>query len=168
MTLLVALLRLVHIVSGVAWVGLGLMMATFVLPATVTAAGESGLRFMKTFFTHTRFGIAFPVASGLTILVGILLYITGDVGRNFASTGQIVLGIGALVGLAAGVHGGAITGRETTAYAKSLAQYGDDQPIPAEGLATLRAQATKLGADARISLALTVIALIAMGSARYL
>jgi hypothetical protein len=167
MTLLIALLRLLHIVFAVIWFGLGLAAALFIVP-TATAAGESGLRYMKVLLSRTRFAMAFSATAGLTMLIGILLHITGDVTHNFASTGQIVLGIGALFGLAAGIHGGAVVGRETTAFARSLAQYPDNQPIPADGLATLRAQAVKLGSDSRISFVLTVIALIAMGSARYL
>ncbi len=167
MTLVIALLRLIHIVSAVAWVGIGLMLALYVVP-TSTQAGETGLRYLRSLIINRRITMAFGAAAGIAMLVGILLYITGDVSRNFSTTGQIVLGIGALFGIAAGIHGGAIVGRETTAFANALAQYPENQPIPADGLATLRALAVKVGSDARISFALMVIALIAMGSARYL
>lgn len=166
MNILLTILRFIHIVAAVIWVGLGGTMALFVGPAAA-AAGESGLRFMKALFTKTRFAMAFPVASGLAMLAGLLLYATGDV-STFSTTGQIVLGIGALFGMAAGIHGGAIAGRTSKAFVETLAKYPDDQPIPAEGLAALRQQAMKVGSDARTSFVLMAIALIGMASARYL
>ena len=45
-------LRLIHILSAVIWVGLGATLVYFVSPAA-RSAGESGLRFMKSMYTHT-------------------------------------------------------------------------------------------------------------------
>ena len=142
-------------------------MALYVAPAVV-AAGESGYRYMKSLLTSTRIAMAFPMVSGIAILAGILLYITGDVGNNFSTTGQIVLGVGALFGIAAGVHGGAIAGRALRAFGESLSKLADNQPIANDALTTLREQASAVGNHARVSFALMVIALICMGSARYL
>ncbi|MEP7288915.1 MAG: hypothetical protein ABI947_24445 [Chloroflexota bacterium] len=44
----------------------------------------------------------------------------------------------------------------------------DNQPITTEELAALREQAMKLDSDSRVSFVLMVIALIGMGTARYL
>jgi uncharacterized membrane protein len=166
--LLVAILRLVHILAAFSWFGLGLAMTVFVAPAAA-AAGESGLRFFKSLFTNTRFASAIPAAAGITTLFGILLYLFGGSTSHFTQLGNIVLGIGALAGLAATIHGGAITSRATNDYAAALSQHiVDNQPVPAAAAATLREKAMTLGGHTRISFYLMVIALLGMASARYL
>jgi hypothetical protein len=166
MQYLIALLRLIHIFSATAWFGIGATMAMYIAP-TVLAAGENGYRYMKSLLTSTRIATAFPMVSGIAMLAGILLYFTGDV-ANFSRVGQIVLGIGALAGIAAGIHGGAVAGRALRTFGETLAKYPDNQPIPADGLTTLHEQAAAVASHARVSFALVVIALIGMGSARFL
>lgn len=166
--LLVAILRLIHIVAAFSWFGLGSAMFFYIGPAAA-ASGESGVRFIKSLLTNTRFPMAFPISAGVTVLAGILLYVPGGASNHFTQLGNIVLGIGALAGLAAAVHGGAVTGRATAAYGAALNQYVvDNQPISAEGGAALRESAMKVAEHTRISFLLTVIALLAMASARYL
>jgi hypothetical protein len=168
MDLLVAGLRLIHIVSAFAWFGLGATLALYVVPA-VLAAGESGFRFIKSMFLNTAFARAFPIAAGLTTLAGILLYLVGNSASHFSSTGNIVLGIGAVAGLLAAGHGGMVTGRATATLGEALARsVSDNQPIAGDALTSLREQAAKLASHSRISFYLMVIALLGMASARYL
>lgn len=169
MDIVLVLLRLLHIIFAFTWVGLGIALTFFVAPAAA-AAGESGLRFMKSLVTRTSFPMVIASASGLTTLAGILLYITGSPNTHFSQTGNIVLGIGAAAGLLATIHGGAVTGRATRALGESLAKNVPDgnQPIAANALAELRDLGMKLGTHSRLSMVLMVIALIGMGSARYL
>jgi hypothetical protein len=169
MDIVLVLLRLLHIVSGVAWVGLGVVTVFYIVPASVTA-GESGLRFMKTLLTRTPYPRAFGMVAGLTMLAGILLYLVGNSASHFSQTGNMVLGIGALAGIAAGIHGGSATGRATSALGEALVKHVPDgaQAIPAEALATLNELSAKLQSHSRVSMALMIIALIGMGSARYL
>ncbi len=101
MTLLLAALRLIHIAAAFAWVGLSMALAVYVLP-TATIIGESGLRFFKALYTRTPFSMAIAATSGVTVLAGILLYLFGA-SSHYSSLGNIVLGIGALAGLAAGI-----------------------------------------------------------------
>ena len=168
MDILLIVLRLIHIVAAVAWVGIGVTTVLYISPAAATA-GESGLRFMKTLLTRTSYARIFPAAAGITMLVGILLYITGSA-NHFSTAGNIVLGIGALAGIAAGIHGGAVTGRATRELGMALGQYVTDgeQPIAADGLTVLRERAFALASHSRISLILMIVALIGMGTARYL
>jgi hypothetical protein len=168
MDILLIVLRLIHIVAAVAWVGVGVATTFYVAPAAA-AAGESGLRFLKSLLTRTSYPRLFPTASGLTMFAGILLYITGSM-NHFSTTGNIVLGIGAIAGILAGVHGGAVTGRATRELGEALGQYVTDgeQPIAADGLALLRERAQNLASHSRISIILMIVALIGMASARYL
>src|SRR5437016_1779551 len=119
MNLLLVLLRLIHIVGAFAWVGLGATMSFYIAPAAV-AAGENGFRYMKSLFSQSGFAMSFAIVSGITTLAGILLYLVGGASSHFSQTGNIVLGIGAVAGLAAAVHGGAILGRTTKAVGEAV------------------------------------------------
>jgi hypothetical protein len=169
MDILLILLRLIHIVSAFAWFGLGVALTLFVAPAAVSA-GESGFRFFKSLFTQTAFARVIPITSGLTTLAGILLYLFGNSAAHFSQTGNIVLGIGALAGLIATIHGGALTGRATRALGEALGQHVPDgaQAIASDALPILNELATNLLSHARVSLALMIVALLGMGVARYL
>src|SRR5262249_26105918 len=112
------LLRLIHIVAAVGWFGLASLMALYIAPSIV-AAGETGYRYMKSLLMGTRIATAFPIMSGVAMLAGILLYFNSD-WRGFSTLGQIVLGIGALAGIAAGIHGGAVAGRAQRTFAETL------------------------------------------------
>lgn len=165
-TILLVVLRLLHIVSAVSWLALGGTLTFFVAPAAA-AAGESGYKYLKTLFTRTAFTRLVPVAAGTTTLAGILLYIVG--GGRFGPIGSAVLGIGALAGFIATIHGGAVTDRSTKALAKALTALPDgSQSIPAATLTELNNLATTLLGHARISMILMIVALVCMGSARYL
>ncbi len=169
MDILLVLLRLLHIVSAFVWVGLGAALVFYIAPVALSV-GESGLRFLKALLTRTSFGSAFGAAAGLTTLAGILLYVVGDSASHFSRTGNMVLGIGAAAGLLATIHGGAMTGRATKALGEALEQHVSEgaQSIPADALSILRERSEKLMTHSRVSFVLMVIALIGMGSARYL
>ena len=168
MNIVLVLLRLLHILGAVSWLALGGIMTLYVAPATV-AAGETGYHYLKQLFTRTAFTKAIAPAAGITTLAGILLYIVGNASSHFTQTGNMVLGIGAVAGLIAAVHGGAVVGRAITAFNKVLATLPDGtQSIPSATLTELNGMATSLLGHARISLALMIVALVCMGSARYL
>jgi hypothetical protein len=155
--ILVALLRLIHIVAAMSWFGAGLV-AVFILPIS----GPNS-RFFHTLYRNSRFGTIFAAAGGLTTLAGLLLYATGSHAR-FPGTAGVVLAIGAVFGLFAVGHGGTATGRISEQYVAALEQLPEGtQPSP-----ELNALYDKMQLHVRISFALMVIALIGMGSARYL
>jgi hypothetical protein len=160
-------LRLIHIVAAVSWFGMALVTFAFLIPAE-RLAGESGLRFMKAFYTGTPMARAFPIAAVTATLAGILLYITGSA-SHFSQTGNIVLGIGAVAGILAAGHGGAATGRYTGEYVAALAQnLGDkNDPLTGEQIAAISAIRDKYVLHVRISFLLMTVALIFMASARY-
>jgi len=168
MNIVLVLLRLLHIVSAVSWLAIGGTLTFFVAPSAV-AAGESGYRYLKTLFTRTAFTRAIPMVAGTTTLAGILLYIVGNASSHFSQTGNMVLGIGAAAGLIATIHGGAITDRATKALSTALANLPDNaQSIAAATLTELNGLAATLLSHSRISMVLMVVALVCMGSARYL
>jgi hypothetical protein len=168
MNILLVLLRLLHIVAAVSWIALSGSLVLFILPSAV-AASETGFRYLKGLFTRSAYARAISPIAGTTTLAGILLYLVGNAPSHFSQTGNIVLGIGAAAGLIATVHGGAIVGRSTTTFVKALASLPEGGgAIAAATLTDLNSQATKLLGEARISLIFMIVALVCMGSARYL
>ena len=169
MEILHILLRLLHILAAVAWIGLGAVNTIYILPAAMHS-GENGIRYLRSLFVQTSIGRLFAPVAGITVLAGILLYVVTNSASYFSSTGNIVLGIGAAAGILAAIHGGAVTGRATTALNEALVKYVPEgaQAIPADALAQVREKADSLLSHSRLSLVLMIIALIGMGTARYL
>ncbi len=168
MNLIIVLLRLLHIILAFVWFGLTLTLTFFVGPAAARA-GESGQRFYKSLLTSTPLARLFAASAGLTVLIGILLFITGDPNRNFTTTGQLVLGFGALAGLAAVIHGDTRTVRTMRKYGQALAQdVQDNSPISGEGAEKLRTLGAALASQSRVTFYLMLMALLGMGLARYL
>ena len=168
MDIILVLLRLLHIVTAFIWVGLGITVTFYLIPAALKS-GESGLRFFKSLLAHTNFGMIFSVVAGLTTLAGILLYAHGNALRVFSQTGNIVLGIGAIAGIAATIHGGAVLGRNTKALEKQVEEHvPDNAPVAADALTKINGMIVELKRHANISTGLMLVALICMGGARYL
>jgi hypothetical protein len=98
----------------------------------------------------------------------VLLYLTGSI-NHFTTTGNIVLGIGAVAGLGAFGHGsmalGPRTGKLTVQLSTALPDGG---AVDATQLSALGADLAAYQRQARVSVALSVVALVGMGLARYL
>lgn len=167
MDIVLVLLRLIHIVAAFVWVGIAFTEVFLLAPALATA-GESGLRFSKAMNARPIARNVIPVAASLTVLAGILLYLVGNSTSHFSQTGNIVLGIGAVAGLLAAGHGGAVTGRLAGQLGGLISQYVTDSGISPEGLPAIRETAAKLATHTRISFVIMVVALVFMGGARYL
>jgi hypothetical protein len=168
MNILLVLLRLLHIVSAVGWIALSATLVLYVIPSAV-ASSETGYRYLKGLFTRTAYTKAIAPVAGIATLAGILLYVVGGASSHFSQTGNIVLGIGAVAGLIASVHGGAVVGRATKTLEKALANLPEGGGgIAAATMTELNGLTTTLLGHARISLILMVVALVCMGSARYL
>ena len=117
MIYLIWLLRIIHIVAGVYWVGGTLIMTFFVGPA-VGALGETGQKFVGHLMNDLKFSNRMAIASGLTILAGGILYaLDARAGEAWLrSKFAIGLGIGAAFALVGFVFGMMI-GRTTKAMA---------------------------------------------------
>ena len=122
MIYLIWLLRIIHIVGGVFWVGGSLIMAFFVGPA-IGATGEAGQKFVGHLMNNLKFSNRISAAAGSAVLAGLILYgLDARAGAAWArSSFAIGLGIGAafaLVGLVFGI----MVGRNTKAMADLGAQ----------------------------------------------
>jgi uncharacterized membrane protein len=101
------LLRLVHIVAGVGWVGGAVVNSLFVEPSARATAPASG-RFMQYFMGKRRFSAYMAVTSGLTVLAGGLLFWNSSGGFQWAwmqSGPGLMFTVGSVVGLAVWLWG---------------------------------------------------------------
>lgn len=166
MIYLIWLLRIIHIVGGVFWVGGTLIMTFFVAP-TIVATGESGQRFVGHLMNNLKFSNRMSIAAGSTVLAGFILYLL-DARAGTAwlrSSFAIGLGIGAMFALAGFVFG-ILVGRTTKAMAQLGGQMqGDPSPDQMTHMRTLQKQQATYSGIAAVTL---VLATVFMAIARYL
>jgi uncharacterized membrane protein len=169
--MMMIVLRLIHIVGGVFWVGGMLQTAAFLFPA-VRATGAQGGRVMQELIQRRRLPIYMSSAAGLTILSGFVMY-----GRNAAATNGawastrpgIAYGLGglaAILALAIGAAVGASAGRKLAALGERVQATGG--PPSAEQASQMAALQARMGRTTQVVAALLLLAAAAMAVARYL
>ena len=164
---LVIVLRLVHIISGVFWVGGGLVMFFFIGP-TLGATAEAGQKFAQHLMTQTRFTAIVTIAAILTVLAGATLYWIDSDGLSSAwmhSGAGLGFGIGAFFALI-GLVFGMMVGNTNGALAKLGSQI-QGKPTP-EQMAQIGALRKRLSVVSPINAYALIIATLLMASARYL
>ncbi|NDJ34069.1 MAG: hypothetical protein GYB64_05340 [Chloroflexi bacterium] len=170
MTILVAILRLAHIVLGMIWVGFGALTAWILHPAA-DQLGEKGLAMLRSFYGYSRFTMVMPIAAIGTTLAGLILWPLRTSSNlldllAFSTTGDVVMVIGAVVGLLAFGHGAGATGRFSGVFAEAARRY-DQNPTPAHEQALQEAKG-KLTLHSNISAWLALVAVVCMAGARYI
>lgn len=166
MVYLIWLLRIIHIVAGVFWVGGALVMTFFVGP-TVGATAEAGQRFVGHMMNNLKFTNRMSAAAGSTILAGLILFwLDSRAGeawiRSSFATGLSIGAAFALVGFIFGI----LTGRNMNAMAQLGAQI-QGQPSP-EQLTKMQMMQKRQISYSYINVAALVLAVIFMAIARYL
>jgi len=167
MNYLVIVLRLLHIISGVLWVGAGLIMFFFIGP-TLGATAEAGQKFAQHLMTRTRFTAVVTVSAILTVLAGASLYWIDSGGLTSAwmhSGAGLGFGIGAFFGLIGFVFGMQV-GNTNGALAKLGAQI-QGKPTP-EQMAQIGALRKRLSIVSPINAYSLILAALFMAIARYL
>jgi|SRR5215207_289723 len=167
MIYLIWLLRIVHILGGIFWVGGALVMSFFVAPA-VAATAEAGQKVAGHLMGNLKFSSRTSAAAGLSILAGFILYwidsdgftsawMTSGAGRGF--------GIGAafaLVGLVFGI----LLGRTMKSMTQLGAQMqGKPSAEQTQQMSALRKQQVTYST---VNVAALVLSVIFMAIARYL
>ena len=166
MIYLIWLLRIIHIVGGVFWVG-GTLMMTFFIGPTVGATGESGQRFVSHLMSNLKFSNRMAIASGATVLAGFTLYaLDARAGSAWLrSSFAIGLGIGAIFALI-GFISGILIGRTLKTMVQLGGQIqGKPSPDQLTRLQDLRKRQSTYSVIAALSL---VLATVFMAIARYL
>jgi hypothetical protein len=149
---IIAIVRAIHILSGVIWVGFAIVLVTLVMPA-ISSEGRGAL---GAYMAKSGTRIV-GIAAGLTFLSGIYLFAT--VHRGDTSATGITLGIGALSAILAGALGGAIGGGAGRQLAKLT-------PGP-ESAAKAAALRNRMVLGGRLQSSFLILSVICMAIARY-
>ncbi len=170
MNFLTIVLRLLHIFSGVFWVGAALMLTFFISP-TVMATKDAGQGFMRHFMGNTKFGLAMWSAAITTIVAGFILFWIDSDGLTSAWTHS---GPGIGFGTAAGFALlGFITGIIQNRNSNAMAQLGGQiqsqgNPPSPEQAAQLQKLGKALSIGGKLNVVFLILATMGMAIARYL
>lgn len=168
---LMIFLRVIHILSGIFWVGTVFIITWFLLPANRTT-GQAGMVMMQELMMKRKLSIYLLLAMLLTILSGLTMYgrmIMITHGEWASSMMARVLGFGALCGIVGGAIGGSIskaTGVKMAAIGKAIQDSG--QPPTEAQRAEIAALQDKMQKVMGYVVVLLILAVAAMASARYL
>lgn len=166
MIYLIWLLRIIHIVAGVFWVG-GTLIMTFFIAPTIGATAEAGQRFVGHLMNDLKFSNRMSAAAGASVLAGFILYWIDSQGFTSAwmsSGAGRGFGIGAglaLIGMVFGI----LTGRTTKTMAQLGAQF-QGRPSP-DQLTQLQTVGQRQATYSRLAAAALVLATVFMAIARY-
>ena len=169
--LVIALLRVVHIVAGVFWVGSGISNAFFLMPSVI-AAGSAGGAVMRQLVQVRKLPVATNVAMLLSLLSGLALY--GWYGHHgklewILSPTGLAYGVSLVLAFAsAGVGHGLVSAsaKRLAAIASPLAPSGA-APTP-EQAAEIAALQARMLTGSRIAATLGLVVVALMSVARYL
>jgi uncharacterized membrane protein len=164
------LLRLIHILFGIFWVGVVLFIAGFLAP-TARATGRDGGVFMQHLMQKRRLPVYLGIAMLLTVLSGFVMYGRLAAATNGAWAGTppgIAYGVGGLAAILGAVAGMAISGsaaRRMATVGQAVSQAG--KPTPEQQAEMMRLQG-RMALGSRLTAALLLVAASAMAVARYL
>ena len=170
MDIFIILLRLVHIVAGVFWVGSGFMVVGYILPAA-GKAGPAGGEFMQ-HLLQSSFTRVILTAASLNVLAGLLMYWRDSAGLQLVwittPTG-LTFTVGGLAGLSGLVIAGAVVGPAAARLGRLSheVQAGGKAPTPEQAV-QLDTLQMKMVHAMRVLAVLLGIAVVAMATARYI
>ncbi|HEY5904148.1 MAG TPA: hypothetical protein VIU39_16465 [Anaerolineales bacterium] len=166
MNYLMILLRLIHIVAGVFWVGGSLITMLFVGPA-VAANPQAGQPILQHLMNKGRLSARLSAAAGLSVLAGLILYLLDSQWLRSpwtTSSAGIGFAIGAIFGLV-GFATGIFIGRHNKGMAALGAQISG-QPT-AEQAARMNAMRISVARLTPITATALILAVLFMSIARY-
>lgn len=169
MNVLMISMRVVHIFSGVFWVGVSFFNIGFLQP-TVRATGAEGQKVMQHLSSQTRFTLTAYTAATLTLLSGWIMYwyLFGFRFSVLSSGYGLFLTIGSIAGTIAWFIAIFFIRRamgQMQIIGRSIQEQGGP-PTPEQGAAlqAIGAQLVKLG---QWGVAFMVVALLGMSTAQY-
>ena len=169
MGILVMILRVIHIFSGVFWVGFAFFNIGFLQP-TVKATGAEGQKTMQYLTQKTRLLSTIYTTATLTMLSGLIMYwiLLGFRFSALLSGYGIVMTIGSIAGVIAWIYAvvviRGIFKRMQTIGQEIQAQ--GNPPTPGQA-SQMQALVARLGQVGQVALVFLVIALLGMAIAQY-
>jgi hypothetical protein len=167
---LTLLLRLVHILTGIFWVGAIFLITGFLMP-TVRATGREGGRFMQHLVQQRRLPVYLTVAMLLTLLSGFILYgrlVSATHGAWAGTPPGVAYGLGglsAVLGAAVGMLVSGPAARRAAAIGQRAAQSGG---ASAEEEVELERLQRRMVVGSRLVAILLGLAAAAMAVGRYI
>jgi uncharacterized membrane protein len=167
--------RIFHIGAGVAWVGSVYFLVVFVQPTSASIGPAAG-PFMTELLGERRLVDRILVLAMVTILAGLILYLkdmnnAGGFGDWIGSSQGLVFTIGGLAAIGAvsiGVFGTRPAVQRLLAIGRQVAQVTQGGgATPSDLTAQIPAIQARLKLFARLSLALLIVAVLAMATAKY-
>jgi hypothetical protein len=164
-------LRIIHIGSGVLWVGAVALFTLYVEP-TLNALGPDSEKFIKEIVEVRKVPIFFATTSTLAVLGGVLLYWRDSNGLQLSwitAPSGLAFTIGGVSAFAAWLGGNVFTRpavEKVGAIGAEMKAAGG--PPSAELIGRMQAAQEGLRRIGRITLGLLVVAVVGMESARYL
>ncbi len=169
MNALLIVLRIVHIISGVFWVGVSFFNIGYLQP-TVRATGAEGQKVMQHLTQHTRLTSQVYAAATLNLVSGLLLYwlVPGFKLSVLSSGYGLTLTAGALAGIIAWVVAiFVIRGILSQMQALGRAIQAQGGPPTPDQVGAMQALGTRLTIVGRWGVILMIVALIGMSAAQY-
>jgi uncharacterized membrane protein len=166
--------RIVHIGAGIAWVGSVYFLVAFVQPSSA-AIGPAAAPFMNELLGARRLVDRILVLASVTILAGVILYLrdvnaVGGFGDWIGSSQGLVFTIGGLAAIGAvliGAFGIRPAVERLLALGRQIAEGSRGGPPPPDLAGQVPGVQAQVKILARLSLALLVVAVLAMSTARY-
>jgi hypothetical protein len=167
---LILLLRVLHVVGGVLWVG-GAAIHTLFIEPTAKATGPEGSKFVQYLMGRRNFAAFMNICSAATILAGGLLFWNSSGGLQpawLASGPGVVFTVGSVIGIVVYLLGLFLIKPRAERLAALGRQIGaaGGPPAPAQ-LAELQQIDQQMSAIGRVDFALLMGALFTMATARY-
>jgi uncharacterized membrane protein len=164
------LLRLIHILAGVFWVGAIFVIAGFLLP-TARATGREGGRFMQHLMLQRRLPIFLAIAALHTVFSGFTLYgrlVSATHGAWAGTPPGMAYGVGGLAAILGALVGMVVSGPAARRMAAlGLRGAGEGAPSAAQQAEIERLQG-RLVLGSRLVAGFLAVAAGAMAVARYL
>jgi hypothetical protein len=169
MALLMSVLRIIHIFSGVAWIGIAFTNIVFLQP-TIQATAPESQKVMQYLTGRTRFLVTSYTVATLTVLSGLTMFaLLSDLRPEyFATPYGTVLTIGALAGITGWILVIVVIRRllnQMQALGQQIQAQGSP-PTPEQG-AEMGAFSARLSRLGQIGLILIAVALFGMSIAQY-
>lgn len=158
--LIITVLRLLHIVAGLIWVGAAIVMSCYIEPA-LERAGAQGQQVMRRLYSDSNFPRLIPLSALITTVAGLLLYGLMSYHEAMSSSMGMILTLGALFGLLAFGHGLFTVWRSAGRFAAMAASDSADE-------AALGQLGDKMRRNGRVSMWLAIVSLVLMAGARYI